>query len=90
MWNLKFHSRDFFVTVLNLCCHFLLLDGSPMWRWIFCYSSIFSVFDLIKKDRFSVRGWVGKVKELIDFFSTAGYVGMLFSSATPAFSVFTQ
>lgn len=56
----------------------------------FCYSSIFSVFDLIKKDRFIVRGWVGKVKELIDFFSTAGYVGMLFSSATPAFSVFTQ
>nr|UWI31064.1 MAG: hypothetical protein [Bacteriophage sp.] len=47
-----------------------MLDGSPMWRWIFCYSSIFSVFDLIKKDRFIVRGWVGKVKELIDFFST--------------------
>ena len=61
-----------------------------MWRGIFCLSGIFSVFDLIKKDRFIVRGWVGKVKELIDFFSTAGYVGMLFSSATPAFSVFTQ
>ena len=35
-----------------------------MWRWIFCYSSIFSVFDLIKKDRFIVRGWMGEVKDI--------------------------
>ena len=81
---------DFLVTILNLCLSF-----SPAERFTdvvmdFCYVSMFCNFDLIKKDRFIVRGWVGKVKELIDFFSTAGYVGMLFSSATPAFSVFTQ
>ena len=72
-------------------------DGLPIFdQFLFCETmkqcsfKLSKFFDLIKKDRFIVRGWVGKVKELIDFFSTAGYVGMLFSSATPAFSVFTQ
>ena len=72
---------DFLVTVLNLCLSFSPAEWFTDVVMDFCYVSMFCVFDLIKKDRFIVRGWVGKVKELIDFFSLAVsrmYLSMVF------------